>query len=194
MNINQIYERLNNLHWHSGSISRGYSYHIYEDTSIAPESISVTFEKITYEDKHTLEKSVNTFNFYFINGNSNILINLLEYEHYSDDILEQYNEGTIGFDYLISLNTTGDVINFEKKISLESSSSFQEDKTRTNQDPEIIGFIFENIQNINDIKDLFKLKYDLKDDSLIFELVEQLVFLKDNVLKEKLEDKKILSI
>lgn len=194
MNINQIYERLNNLHWHSGSISRGYSYHIYEDTSIAPESISVTFEKITYEDKHTLEKSVNTFNFYFMNGNPNILINLLEYEHYSDDILEQYNEGTIGFDYLISLNTTGDVINFEKKISLESSSSFQEDKTRTNQEPEIIGFIFENIQNINDIKDLFKLKYDIKDDSLIFELVEQLVFLKDNVLKEKLEDKKILSI
>lgn len=194
MNIQQIYERLNKLDWHSETIRRGYSYHIYQDSSLAPESISVSFEKITYEDKHTLEKSINTFNFYFLNENPTIFINLLEYEHYSDDILERYNEETIGFDYLISLNTTGDVINVEKKISSEANSSFQEDKTRTNQNPEVVGFIFENIQNINDIKDLFKLKYDLKDDSLIFELVEQLVFLKDNVLKEKLEDKKILSI
>lgn len=194
MNIQQIYERLNKLDWHSETISRGYSYHIYQDSSLEPESISVSFEKVTYEDKHTLEKSIHTFNFYFLNEKPTIFINLLEYEHYSDDVLEHYNEGTVGFDYLISLNTTGDVMNVEKKISSEANSSFQEDKTRTNQDPEIVGFIFENIQNINDIKDLFKLKYDLKDDSLIFELVEQLVFLKDNVLKEKLEDKKILSI
>lgn len=170
-------------------LKKNHSCQIFEGNNIGDLYINISFKDKIYEDQYTLEQNEHKLKISLKDNKSYVNLEMLEVYVDRTTLEDDFDNSFVGFSYNLIIENNHVTSIKKERLRGANLNSHESD---SNINPEIITFIFENINNLTDLKDLLKIKYDMKENYTLNTLIEELMYIENNILEKDLNLKPIL--